>query len=239
MVITPQVIIPVAVLEGEIIPETLIEFLSTVPVVILGYHEIPEQTLSEQARDEFGEKAAQEVSTLADTFESYDGTVETEVVFTHDLTRTIQQVVEDVDRGVVLRPNPVQEIDQVIVAIRDDQLAPAITATVAALVGPTAASITLLCTIAEDETEESGYRVLSGMTTTLEKAGIPEQRVSEYVKQADDVETVLLDASAEHDLIILGEDDPGILNWLFGSTPERVADQSLSPVLVVQRSLEN
>ncbi|MEF8814557.1 MAG: universal stress protein [Halovenus sp.] len=76
------------------------------------------------------------------------------------------------------------------------------------------------------------------MATTLEEAGISERRLTQRVEQVDDVETVLLDESSAHDLIILGEDDPGILKWLVGPTTERVAERTLSPVLVVQRSLE-
>lgn len=239
MVTTPQVIVPVEILERDVIPDALIEFLSAVPVVLLGYHEIPEQTLTEQARDEYGERTTEELAALVEAFESYGGAVETELVFTHDPAKTIQRVADDIDRGVILRPNPVQTIEQVIVAVRRDDLVPAITATAAALLGPADTSITLLYATTADENEESGRRVLTGMTTTLEEAGISKQRLTQRVEPADDVETVLLDASSEHDLIVLGEDDPGIMQWLFGTTTERVAEQTLSPVLVVQRSFEN
>lgn len=232
-------IVPVEILEGDVIPDALIEFLSTVPIVLMGYHEIPEQTLTEQARDEYGERATEELAALAEAFESYGGAVETELVFTHDPAKTIQRVADGIDRGVILRPNPVQTIEQVIVAVRRADLVPAITATAAALVGPTDTSITLLYATTADENEESGRRVLTGMTTTLEEAGIPKQRLTQRVEPAGDVETVLLDASSEHDLIVLGEDDPGIMQWLFGTATERVAEQTLSPVLVVQRSFEN
>lgn len=237
MVDAPRIIVPIAVLEGEVIPETLVEFLSSVPVVVLGYHEIPEQTLTDQARDEFEERATAELATVVDAFESYDATVETELAFTRDPAKAVQRVVEDIDRGVLLRPNPVQSIDSILVAARDAELVPAITGTVGALVGPTDASLTLLCaTTGEDE--ESAKQLVSGMATTLEEAGIAEERFTERVEQGEDVETVVVDASAEHDLIVLGEDDPSILQWLFESTTERVAEETLCPVLVVQRPLE-
>lgn len=237
MVVTPRVIVPVAVLEGEVLPEALVEFLSTVPVSILGYHEIPEQTLPEQARDEFGERASAELATLAEGFDTYGGTVETELAFTHDPAETVRRVLEETDRGVLLRPNPVRSVDAVAVAVRRPDLAPAITATVGALVGPSDASITLLYA-STGEDEAAARQVLSGMATTLAEAGIPDQRITRVVERGDDVETVLLDASDEHDLVVLGEDDPGVLQWLFRSTTERVAERTLSPVLVVQRPLQ-
>ncbi|MEF8778562.1 MAG: universal stress protein [Natronomonas sp.] len=235
---TPQVIVPVAILEGDVISETLTEFLSTVPVVLLGYHEIPEQTLPDQARDEHGEQASEELAELADSFESHGANVETELVFTHDLPETLQRVVDDVDRGVILRPNPVREIERVVVAVRRADLVPAITATVTALVGPTDAALTLLEEADQEGTEDSGDRFLSGMITTLEEAGIAKQRITLGSGTVEDVESMLLETSSEHDLVILGEDDPGILETIFGTTTEQVAEQTLSPVLVVQQSLD-
>ncbi|MFA9518146.1 universal stress protein [Halopenitus sp. H-Gu1] len=236
MVGTPQIIIPVSILEGHVVSETLIEFLSSVPIVVLGYHEIPEQTLPEQAQDEFGDRASEELADLEDAFESYDATVETELVFTHDLAQAIQQVVEDVDRGVVCHPNPVQNVENVLVEVRRPELVPAITATITALVGPTDATITLL--YAGDEDEETGHRTLSGIATTLEEAGISDQRISQVTERTADPETTILDRADRQDLFILGEDDPSFLNWIFGEMSERIAERTLAPVLVVQRPFE-
>lgn len=123
MVTTPRVVVPVAVLEGEVIPDALIESLSTVPVILLGYEIIPEQTHAEQARERFGERASEELNDLKEAFEAYDATVETELVFTHDLTKAIQRTLEDVDRGVVCHPNPLQSVEQVLVEVRYPDLA--------------------------------------------------------------------------------------------------------------------
>jgi nucleotide-binding universal stress UspA family protein len=236
MVDTPRVVVPVAVLEGEVIPDALVEFLSAVPVVLLGYHQIPEQTLPEQARDEFGEQAAAELADLAAAFEARDSPVETRLAFTHDPARTVQQVVESVDRGVVLRPNPVQAVDRMLVVLRRAELLPAIAALVAALAGPTDATISLL--VAADEEDAFEARLADGLATTLREAGIPEERIDRVTEPIGDSESVLLDASDEHDLVVLGEDLPGILPRIFGDTSERVAERTLAPVLVVQQPLE-
>lgn len=234
---TPRAIVPVPILEGVVVPDALVEFLTTVPVVVLGYHEIPEQTLPEQAREEFGDRASEALADLARTFESAGGSVETELAFTHDPAGTIRTVVEETDRGVVVRPNPVDSIERVVVAIRQAELVPAITATVVALVGPTDASITLLYATTDEDDADAGRQVLSGMATALEEAGVSGRRIERVVERADDVETVLLETSSEYDLIVLGEEDPGILSWVFDTTPERVAEATLSPVLVVHGAL--
>lgn len=236
MVATPRVIVPVPILEADVIPDALMEFLSTVPIVLLGYHEIPEQTLPEQAREEYEKEASDALAELADTFESYGATVETRLFFTHDLTQTVQRVLEDVDRGVVYHPNPVQGVEQVLVEVRRPEFVPAIAATTASLVGPTDASITLL--FAADEDEDTGRRILSGICTTLEEAGISDQRISTVVERTADPETTILDCADQHDLVILGEDDPSILDWIFGEMPERITEQTLVPVLVVHHPFE-
>lgn len=238
MVATPQVILPVAVLEGEIVPDALIEFLSAVPVVLLGYEEIPEQTHPDQAREQFEEQASEELSSLEEAFEASGATVDTELVFTHDLAQAIKQAVEDVDRGVVCHSNPVQNVEHVLVEVRRSELIPAIASTITALVGPTDATITLLYAVDETEDEETGQRALSGISTTLEEAGITDRRISQAVDRTDDPETTILERAEDTDLIILGEDEPSILTWILGEMSEQIAEQTLAPVLVVQQSFE-
>ncbi|MFW5959339.1 MAG: universal stress protein [Natronomonas sp.] len=235
MVATPQVILPVAVLEGEVIPDTLIEFLSSVPVVLLGYDEIPEQTHADQAREQFGEQASEELQSLEEAFEARDATVETKLVFTHEIAKAIQQAVEETDRGVVCHPNPVQAVEHVLVEVRRPELTPAIAATTAALVGPTNATITLLYAADENEADKTGQHVLSGLSTTLEEAGISAQRISRVVERTDDPEATMVDCAEAHDVVILGADEPSILNWIFGAMSEKITEQTLSPVLVVQQ----
>jgi len=233
---TPRVIVPVEVLEGEVVSETLVDVLSAVPVILLGYERIPEQTAADQARSEFGEQAEQRLADIADAFESRDGSVETRLAFTHDVAATVQQAVEDVERGVVLHADPVQSVDDVLVAVRDAELVPAIAATVASIVGPTDATITLLYATTEDP--ESGASLLDGVANALEEAGIDAERISRTVELTGDPETLLVEASTDHDLVVFGQDDSGVLDWLFRGTTERVSDETLVPVLVVQRPLE-
>lgn len=238
MATTPRIIVPVAVLEGEIIPESLVEFLSTVPIVLLGYCAIPEQTVPEQARDEFEELASEELAALAEIFESYGATVETRLAFTHDPGRTIKQVVMDTERSAVLLPNPTQTVDQILVSVRHDVLTPAIAATVAELVDPTETTITLFYATADDETadnKESGDQLLSAMTTALENEGIPRRRISRVIERTDKPDARLIQVAREYDLLVIGEDEPQIRDRIFGERADRVAEQARVSVLVVQR----
>jgi hypothetical protein len=49
--------VPVAILKGETVPDAVVELLSTLPVVVLGYHVLPEQTAPGQARMQFEDQA--------------------------------------------------------------------------------------------------------------------------------------------------------------------------------------
>jgi len=49
----PAVLVPIRVLEGESIPEGVPELLADAHVVLLGYHVVPDQTATGQARMQF------------------------------------------------------------------------------------------------------------------------------------------------------------------------------------------
>lgn len=236
MVGTPRVIVPVDVLHDDVVPEALVEFLSSVPVVVLGYHEIPVQTMPEQARAEHEAEASEALKELAAAFASHDAPVETELVFTHDPAEAIQRAVEDVDRGVVLHPNPIRSVDDVLVEVGVPALAPATAAATAALVGPTDARITLLHVT--DDDGSSGETTLSGISTALDAAGIAPHRVSQVVERTGEREAAIIDHAEGHDLLVIGDEEPGILDWLFGETSGRIAERTLAPVLVVQPPFE-
>lgn len=175
------------------------------------------------------------MQSLEEAFEACGVTVDTKLVFTHDIANAIEQAVDDVDRGVVCHPNPLQTVEHVLVEVRRSELTPAIAATTATLVGPTDATITLLYAADEHEADESGERALSGVSMTLEEAGISAQRISRVVERTDNPEATIVDRAEAHDVVILGADEPSILNWIFGDMSEKVAEQTLSPVLVVQQ----
>lgn len=234
----PTILVPVAVLEGEVLPDALVEFVSSAPVVLLGYHRIPDQTVPEQARDQFEPKARRELDELAAAFEAYGANVETRLVFTSDVQTTIEQTAIDVDRVAVLLSNPVTTVENVLVAVRGGINVPNIAATVASLVAPTEATVTLYHAATADEDVESARRALSGIATALVDAGIDRTRVTWSVERTGEPLERLVAATNQHDLLVIGEDEPRIADRIFGDTFSRIADRALAPVLVVRRPTE-
>ena len=85
----PKILVPIQVLEGQTLPETLVEFLAPASVVVLGYHVLPEQTPTEQASMQFEERAQTAVDDIAYAFHEAGREVETGVAFTHDRDQTV------------------------------------------------------------------------------------------------------------------------------------------------------
>jgi len=48
----------------------------------------------------------------------------------------------------------------------------------------------------------------------------------------------IIDACSDHDLVVLGETEPTIRKNLFGSVPERIANEAEVPVIVVRHPEE-
>lgn len=61
---------------------------------------------------------------------------------------------------------------------------------------------------------------------------------TQRVDPTGDPVTTLPDSSPDHDLIVLSEAGPSILDRFVGSVSDRVSEKTLSPLLVVQQSLQ-
>jgi nucleotide-binding universal stress UspA family protein len=95
------------------------------------------------------------------------------------------------------------------------------------LVGDRDIEVTLL-RVASDE----GVVSLADARSRLVDAGIGVQTtVAEDVSPLD----ALLEAVPDHDAIVMGEQAPSLGSFLLGEVTERVAAESVGPVLVVRR----
>jgi len=116
---TPRVLVPVTILEGGTVPPGVVDLLTDVHTVLLGYHELPEQTAPGQARMQFGERAEELLEDIADQFREAGGSVESRLVFTNDYEKTVDRVARETGCGATLVVQPAPEIDHVYVALGD------------------------------------------------------------------------------------------------------------------------
>ena len=229
----PKVLVPVRVLEGQTLPETLVDFLAPSKVVVLGYHVLPEQTPTEQASMQFEDRAREAVENIASAFAETGRDVETRVVFTHDRDQTVERIAAEVGATAVLLPNPAGEIEDVLVPVRGvidtDRLADL----AATLLGEGEGRITLwgLVTLASDFDAEAA---VVDARDTLVARGLAAERITTETSETETPVYDIVDRSAEFDAIVMGEGGGTLMSVLLGDDAERVAEGAVAPVLIVR-----
>lgn len=230
-----SVLVPVRVLEGESIPEGVPELLARAHVVLLGYHVIPEQTAPGQAQMQFEERAVERLDTFEAMFEEAGATVERRLVFTHEAQKTINRTILEHDCAAVLVPDATEPVESVLVAVRGTAGVDRLTRVVAGLFAGTGVGVTLYHVASTDETDADAQTLLEGVAERLVDGGVDEGDVDVRVERDRSPLAALADASAEFDVLVVGETDPSLATYVFGLSAEQVAAQFLGPVLVVQR----
>ncbi|WP_435348851.1 universal stress protein [Haloarchaeobius sp. HRN-SO-5] len=230
------VLVPIRILEGEQVPAALIDVLASLPVVLLGYHVIPEQTAPEQARTQFGEQARAELDDVATVFRDAGGTVETRLVFTRDPTQTFERVAVDEQADAILLLNPAPAVDRILVALSEGINTERITALAATLVADSDVTVTLFHAAASEEEHERGSDLLDEATDLLVEKGVPAATIDrEVVVSETPIEAIIDVGSVDTDLVLLGESRPSVRELVFGEPSERIAESTLAPILVVRR----
>lgn len=227
--------VPIAIFERESIPQPLIELLSPVPAVVLGYYVLPDQTAPGQARMQFEERAQRELADITSAFEASGATVETRLAFTRDADQTVERVALDDRCSAVLLVNPAPTIDRVLVALRDDRNAEGMAGLVATLCAETDIDVTVYHVATEDG-RERGAQLVAAAADLLEARGVSGDRITEDVVVSDaPVRSLVARADEDYDLVVIGETKPTLRERIVGDTPRRIAARSLEPVLVVRR----
>jgi hypothetical protein len=230
----PRILLPVAVLDGQQIAEPLVDFLAAADVVLLGYHVIPEQTPAEQASLQYEDRAQDAVEAIATMFEPTAHAVETRTAFTHDRDQTIDRVAKEANATAVLLPNPSGEIKDVLVLIRDGVDVDRMGDLLAALLGRQSGSVTLLGLAGEESAFSAEPALAEARKILLERGFDPERLMTDTTVSDTPVRTVV-EGTAGYDIVVMGEGGSSLLTALLGDTPERVAEESFGPVLVVRQ----
>ncbi len=229
-----RVLFPVDVLEGQDISRTLAEAFASVPVVLLGYHEIPDQTASSQAREKFGETARSKLADHHSVFEDAGCDVTSKLVFTHNRLETFERsaVLLDCDAVLLLKPAPV--LEQILVAIRGEVNVERIARLVAAILADTEIAVTLFHVVADEtDREDAGGPVEPGASALVE-AGVDPDRIETTVVGDRSPTEAILDVAGEYALVVVGESRPSIRRFVFRDRAKKIARRIVDPVLVVR-----
>lgn len=231
----PTVLLPLRVLEGESIPNGVPELLVNAHVVLLGYHVVPDQTATDQARSQFEERAQNRLDETETILTNAGATVERRLVFTHKGQQTIDRVNREHDCLAVLAPNGTKPPEDVLVAVRGTVGLDRIVRVVAGLFTETDVGITLYHVAEETESDEDVELLLDGLAARLEAEGIEPENIDRVIERDGRPQDAIVDAGDEYDVVVMGESDPSLATFVFGMRAEQVAEQFFGPVLVVQR----
>ena len=225
-----RVLVPVAVLENEAVPLGLMHLLGTMDVTVLGYHVLPEQTPPDQARAQYEDRANDALADIAEEFREAGGDADYRLVFTADRPKTVDRVAEEVDARAYAITGATGTVDRLLVSLSGDVAADRILTFVAELVGDRDVDVTLL-RVAGDE----GATSLAEAAERLADEGLAVETIAAEARAPLEA---LLEALPDHDAIVMGEQAPSLGSFLFGEVTERVAAESVGPVLVVRRDVD-
>lgn len=224
-----RVVVPVAILEGETIPYGLMDLLGTMDVTVLGYHVLPEQTPPDQARLQYEDRANEALEDIAQEFREAGGDADYRLVFTHDRAKTIQRVADEIDARAYAITGATGDVDRILVSLTGAVAHDRIIEFVTDLVGGREISVTVLL-VSADESDES--EAIDSAAEKLAERGVA---VDKNSAQGIPPLEALIEALPGHDAIVMGEQAPSLGSFLFGDVTERVAAESVGPVLVVRQ----
>lgn len=231
----PTVLLPVDLVDRETIAPGLVEFLSPASVLLLGLHSIPGQTSPKQARSQFLDADEEYLHELASQF---DGEVETQVSYTHNGQKTIERVAAEIDKVGIVILGPAPNVDRVLVAIRGEINLPMIAEFVGLLLAGTDVEVTLYHATSEDDTTPADHEVLTALSEEIAGYEVDRTRITETVEHTDSPVRSFVEEAGEHDLLIVGEDKPTLVDRIFGDTHRKIARTADVPALVIRRPPE-
>ncbi|MCS3614340.1 universal stress protein [Salinibacter ruber] len=239
--ITPpsSILVDVELPEPESLAPALIDALSPLRVVLLGWFSVPEQTSPAQARDQFGAEAEDTLGAAARQFEEAGAEVTTRLVFTGDELDTISRVSVEESCDAVLIPGPVEQLRRVLVPLRGIQNVREIARFVADLCQDGTARVTLLHILEGDETTAASREdVLEPAAERMRSAGIEAGLLELNSVAAESPADTIVEWAGEHDLVVLGETQPSVREVLFGTMPEQIVEAVNVPIIVVRHGEE-
>jgi|APHM01.1.fsa_nt_gi Universal stress protein family. len=232
---TNRVFIPLELPNADPVPPVLVDTLTSMEVVVLGYYDLPEQTPLSAGRNQFEADAAAELEDLDEPLESAGIPVTTRLVFSKARDKTIDRIALEEDCNVVLTPGQAAAIEQVVVPLRGQENFDRILSFVGKLLMETNASVTLFNT-GEESDRQSREELLVAATEQLVGAGVDSDRVSRQLSTDKDASHSIASLGEAFDLLVLGETEPSLRDRIFGTVPAQVTATTEAPAFVVRNT---
>lgn len=228
------VLVGVDLSDPPFLPQPLLRKLSTLDILLLGWQEVPDQTSTDQAREEYGEEAEGALESVASSFEEEGVEPRSRLVFTSDRFTAIERAAAKETCDAILIPRPSMEIRRILLSLRGLSNAERIAQVTARLVGDETTVQLLHAAEGSEEPEEVEQTLLRDATELLALEGIDEDRIGRRSVTASSPAEAVNQAAERDDLVVIGESEPSMGGSLLSSRSEKIAREAPAPVLIVK-----
>lgn len=235
-----RILVPFELPDADPLSPVLVEDLAGMEIVALGHFNLPEQTPSEVARDQFGEEAQAELEDLVAPFREVGAEVTTRLVFGKDRSQTIDRITVEEECDAELDPAPTDHIERILVPIVDKENLDRMADFIAVLYEEVTNEVTLFHVVEDGSGEdvETAEEMLNGAREDLIGRGWDPEMVNVSCVSAEGHDEPILQMSEEYDAVVMEEGHPEDLHRrIFGTLPDRIASRTGDPVIVVRRNV--
>lgn len=231
---------PITVLVGvdlsdpPFLPQPLMRKLSELDILLLGWEEVPDQTSTDQAQQQFEEEAEGALKSVASSFEEEGAEVRSRLVFTSDRFEAIERAAAEEKCDAILIPRPSMEIGRVLLSLRGLSNADRIAQVTARLIEDETTVQLLHAAEGSEEPEEVEETLLKEATELLALEGIDEGKVERRSVSGLSPAEAVNQSAGRGDLVVIGESETSLGNRLFSSRSEKIARETPAPVLIVK-----
>jgi len=229
------ILVPFELPEPEPLSPVLVDDLASLDVVLLGHYDLPEQTPSKSASEQFGDEARATLDDLAEPFREAGASVRTRLVFGKDRAAAISEVAAEEDCVAELDPAPTEGIDRILVPLPDVAEFTHLPEFVRLLCEDSTREITLFHVVEGDEDRERGERVVAETREGMIERGFDPDLVDTRVVEGSGHDEEILRVAAEYDAVVMYEPSSRLGDRVFGTLADRIADETGDPVILVRR----
>jgi len=161
-----------------------------------------------------------------EAFADAGGDAETRLAFTGEAEQTIQRVTVEEDCAAIVHPGVAHNFERLLVPFVGQANVETVAGFVAELVGDRDITVSALGLDANVSREE--------LRGALDDAGLTTADLTLQPESTGDALATIAEFSVDYDVVVMGEPKPTLSEWVFGELEDRVARESLGPVVVVR-----
>jgi nucleotide-binding universal stress UspA family protein len=232
------ILVPFELPDPEPVSDVLVEDLAPLDIVAMGHFSVPEQTPNDAARDQFGAEAQAELDEVAEPFRERSPSVRTRLVFGKTRGDAINRVMLEEECAAELDPAPTEGIDRILVPIPGSAEFTRLPEFIEVLCQASTREITLFHVAEGEESIKEGEAILAETREGLVDAGIDGDLIDVRLVEGESHDEAILAAAADYDAVVMYDAASRIRDRVFGTLPDRIADQTGDPVIVVRRDYD-